>query len=110
MGTEVRGKTLGIIGLGNVGSEVARRARGLEMKLVAHDPFISSDHAANLQVKLVSLEELLRESDFITLHTPLVPSTKGLIGTRELALVKPQARIINTARGGLIDEKARAGR
>ncbi len=108
IGTEVRGKTLGIIGLGNVGSEVARRARGLEMKLVAHDPFISSDHAANLQVKLVSLEELLRESDFITLHTPLVPSTRGLIGTRELALVKPQARIINTARGELIDEKALA--
>lgn len=108
MGTEVRGKTLGIIGLGNVGSEVARRARGLEMKLVAHDPFISSDHAANLQVKLVSLEELLRESDFITLHTPLVPSTKGLIGAKELALVKPQARIINTARGELIDEKALA--
>ncbi|GAI25650.1 unnamed protein product, partial [marine sediment metagenome] len=106
MGTEVRDKTLGIIGLGNVGSEVARRARGLQMKLVAHDPFISVDHARNLQVELVSLKQLLKESDFITLHLPLTPSTKGLIGAKELALVKPTVRIINTARGGLIDEKA----
>ncbi len=108
MGTEVRGKTLGIIGLGNVGSEVARRARGLEMKLIAHDPFISIDHAHNLQVELVSLEQLIKESDFITLHIPLTPSTKGLIGTKRLALVKPTVRIINCARGGLIDEKALA--
>jgi len=106
IGTEVRNKTLGIIGLGNVGSEVARRARGLEMKLIAHDPFISVDHASKLQVKLVSLEQLLKESDFITLHLPLVPSTKGLIGTKALALVKPTTRIINCSRGGLIDEKA----
>jgi D-3-phosphoglycerate dehydrogenase len=108
MGTEVRDKTLGIIGLGNVGSEVAKRARGLQMKLIAHDPFISVDHARNLQVELVPLKQLLKESDFITLHIPLTPSTKGLIGAKELALVKPTARIINTARGGLIDEKALA--
>jgi len=108
MGTEVKGKTLGIIGLGNVGSEVARRARGLEMKLIAYDPFISTDHARNLQVELVSLEQLLKESDFITLHIPLTPSTKGLIGTKELALVKPTVRIINCARGGMIDEEALA--
>ena len=108
MGTEVRNKTLGIIGLGKVGSEVARRAHGLEMKLIAYDPFISVDHARNLQVKLVPLEQLLKEADFISLHTPLTPSTKGLIGAKELALVKPTARIINTARGGLIDEKALA--
>jgi len=108
LGTEVRNKTLGIIGLGNIGSEVARRAKGLEMKLIAYDPFISVDHARNLQVKLVSLEQLLKESDFITLHIPLTPSTKGLIGAKELALVKPIVRIINTARGGLIDEKALA--
>ena len=106
MGTEVRNKTLGIIGLGNVGSEVARRARGLEMKLLAHDPFISVDHARNLHVETVSLEQLLKESDFITLHLPLTAQTKGLIGAKELAMVKPAARIINTARGGLIDEKA----
>lgn len=106
MGTEVRNKTLGIIGLGNVGSEVARRARGLEMKLIAYDPFISVDHARNLQVKLAPLEQLLKEADFITLHVKLTSSTKGLIGAKELALVKPTARIINTARGGLIDEEA----
>jgi len=105
MGTEVRGKTLGIIGLGNVGSEVARRARGLEMKLIAYDPFISVDHARNLQVELVPLKELLKESDFITLHIPLTASTKKLIGAKELAQVKPTVRIINTARGGLIDEE-----
>ena len=106
IGTEVKGKTLGIIGLGNVGSEVARRARGLEMKLIAHDPFISVDHAHNLQVELVPMEQLLKESDFITLHIPLTSSTKKLIGAKEIALVKPTMRIINCARGGLIDETA----
>ncbi len=106
MGTEVRDKALGIIGLGNVGSEVARRARGLQMKLTAHDPFISVEHANKLHVELVSIEQLFKQSDFITLHIPLTPSTKRLIGAKELALVKPTVRIINTARGGLIDEKA----
>ena len=108
MGTEVRNKTLGIIGLGNVGSEVARRAQGLQMKLIAYDPFISVDHARNLQVELTSLKQLLKESDFITLHIPRTESTKGLIGAKELALVKPTVRIINCARGGLVDEKALA--
>jgi D-3-phosphoglycerate dehydrogenase len=108
MGTEVRNKTLGIIGLGNVGSAVARRAQGLEMKLIAHDPFISAEHARNLQVELVSLKQLLKEADIITLHTPLTSQTKKLIGAKELALVKPTVRIINTARGGLIDEEALA--
>jgi D-3-phosphoglycerate dehydrogenase len=108
MGTEVRDKTLGIIGLGNVGSEVARRARGLQMKLIGHDPFISVDHARNLQVELVPLKQLLKEADFITLHIPLTKSTKELIGAKELALVKPTVRIINTSRGGLINEEALA--
>ncbi|MFC2013706.1 phosphoglycerate dehydrogenase [Chloroflexota bacterium] len=108
MGIEVRGKTLGIIGLGNVGSEVAKRAQGLEMKIIAYDPFISADHARNLQVELATLEQLLKESDFITFHIPLTSSTKKLIGAKELALVKPTARIINCARGGLIDETALA--
>jgi D-3-phosphoglycerate dehydrogenase len=106
MGIEVRNKTLGIIGLGNVGSEVARRARGLDMKVIGYDPFVSVDYARNLQVELVPLERLLKESDFVSLHIPLTESTNGLIGTKELALVKPAARIINTARGGLIDEEA----
>jgi len=108
MGTEVRNKTLGLIGLGKVGAEVARRALGLEMKLIAYDPFVSVDHARNLQVELVPLKQLLKEADFITVHTPLTAQTKGLIGTKELALVKPTVRIINTARGGIIDEEALA--
>ncbi len=106
MGTEVKGKTLGIIGLGNVGSEVARRAHGLEMKLIGYDPFISPERAGNFQVELVTLERLFREADFITLHIPLIESTRGLIGAKELATMKPAVRIINTARGGLIDEEA----
>ncbi len=106
MGVEVRNKTLGIIGLGNVGTEVARRARGLQMRTIAYDPFISPDYARNLRVELVSLEELLQEADFITLHLPLTAGTKGLIGAKNLALVKPTVRIINCARGGLIDEAA----
>jgi len=108
MGIEVRGKTLGIIGLGKVGSEVAKRARALEMKLIAYDPYITADYARNRQVELVPLEQLLKESDFITLHLTLTPETKGLIGAKELALVKPTVRIINCARGGLIDEQALA--
>ena len=106
MGTELRDKTLGIIGLGNVGSEVARRARGLEMKLIGNDPFVSADYASNLQVELVDLKRLLREADFITLHIPATAQTRGIIGAKELAMVKPTARIINCARGGLIDEEA----
>jgi D-3-phosphoglycerate dehydrogenase len=106
MGTEVRDKTLGIIGLGNVGSEVARRALVLEMRIIGNDPFISVDYARNLQVELVPVKQLFKESDFITLHIPLAKSTRGLIGAKELALVKPTVRIINTARGGLIDEEA----
>ncbi len=104
MGTEVRGKTLGVLGLGNVGSEVARRAHGLEMRVIGSDPFISTDRAGTLQVGLVPLKQLLQESDFITLHMPLTSKTKGMIGTKEIALLKPTVRIINCARGGLIDE------
>jgi D-3-phosphoglycerate dehydrogenase len=106
MGTELRGKTLGIIGLGNVGSEVAKRAQGFGMKLLGTDPLVSVEHAKTLQVELVELQQLLRESDFITLHLPLTAQTRGLIGVKELALVKPSVRIINCARGGLIDEAA----
>ena len=106
IGTEVRNKTLGIIGLGNIGSEVAKRARGLEMKVIAYDPFISVDHAQKLQVEIVPLKQLLQESDFISLHVPLTTTTKGIIGAKEISLLKPTARLINTARGGLIDEVA----
>jgi len=106
MGIEIRGKALGIVGLGNVGTEVARRARGLEMRLIGYDPFVSVEHAAKLQVEVVSFEQLLKESDFITLHVPLTQSTRGLIGTKALTQVKSTVRIINSARGGLIDEQA----
>jgi D-3-phosphoglycerate dehydrogenase len=105
MGTELRGKVLGVIGLGNVGSEVARRARAFEMRVIGCDPFVSEDMAASLQVELVPMERLLKESDFITLHLPLTPRTKGYIGPKELAMVKPTVRILNCARGGLIDEE-----
>jgi len=106
MGIEVRGKTIGLIGLGNVGSEVAKRARGLEMKVLAFDPFISKERAANLQVEIVTLEEVLRNSDFISLHVPLTEQTRGMINEQALSMVKPTARLINTARGDLINEEA----
>ena len=106
VGTEIRNKTLGIIGLGNVGSEVAKRVQSFEMRVIAHDPFVSKDYARNLKVDLVSLDQLLKEADFITLHVPLTAATKKLIGSKELAKLKPTARIINCARGGLIDEEA----
>lgn len=106
IGVEVGNKKLGIIGLGNVGSEVARRVKGLRMKVIGYDPFVSSDYANNLGVELVSLEDLLKQSDFITLHVPLTKGAKGIIGAKELSLVKPTVRFINCARGGLIDEEA----
>ncbi len=106
MGTELRNKILGIVGLGNIGSEVARRAKGMEMRLIAYDPFASVEYAGNLGVTLVELPHLLREADFITVHTPLNDKTRGLIGAKQLAMVKPSARIINCARGGIIDEEA----
>ncbi len=106
IGTELRNKTLGIIGLGRVGSEVARMAKALEMKIIACDPFVSKEQADHLGLELVSREELLRRSDFITIHVPLTTATKGLIGDQALSLVKPTVRFINTARGGIIDEEA----
>jgi D-3-phosphoglycerate dehydrogenase len=106
MGTEVRGKTLGIVGLGNVGSEVARRAQGLEMKLIGYDPFVTAERAKKMSVDIKTLEEIWKESDFITLHVPLIEATKNMIGAKQLAMMKANARIINAARGGLIDEEA----
>ncbi|HLE80914.1 MAG TPA: phosphoglycerate dehydrogenase, partial [Dehalococcoidia bacterium] len=106
MGTEVRHKTLGVIGLGKIGTEVVRRAQGLEMRTLAFDPFASEELAHHLGVELAPMEELLRRSDFITVHTPLTEATKSLIGARELAVMKPTACIINCARGGIVDEEA----
>jgi D-3-phosphoglycerate dehydrogenase len=106
IGVEIRGKTLGIIGLGNVGSEVAKRAHGLEMEVIAFDPVVSEERAELFNVQLVALDDLLERADFITVHVPLVDTTRGLIGARELAMMKPTARLINAARGGVIDEAA----
>ena len=106
MGIEVRNKTLGIIGLGRVGSEVARRAQSFSMHLIAHDPFVSPDFARLLGLELVPLDKLLARSDFVTLHTALTEGTRHLIGDEELATMKPGSRIINVARGELIDEDA----
>jgi D-3-phosphoglycerate dehydrogenase len=106
IGSEIRGKTAGLIGLGQVGSTVARRLRAMEMRVLAFDPFVPAERAEMLDVELVDLPHLLRLSDYVSLHCALTPETKHLIGRDELALMKPGSRLINTARGGLVDESA----
>ncbi|MGE3178339.1 MAG: phosphoglycerate dehydrogenase [Vicinamibacterales bacterium] len=106
LGTEIKGKTLGIAGLGRIGQEVAARARAFGMRIVAHDPFISRDIAASLGVQLLTLDELFATSDFVTLHLPSTPETKHMLNDARFATMKPGIRIINTARGDLIDEAA----
>lgn len=106
LGTELRGKTLGLIGLGQVGGEVARRGRGLEMRVIAHDPYVSPDRAQGIGVELVSLDELLQQSDMISLHVRYTPATRDYLNDELLRKVKPGVRIINTARGELIDDAA----
>ena len=103
-GVELRNKTLGIIGLGRVGSEVATRARAFQMNILAFDPYVSNERARSLGVEAVPLNRLLSESDFISIHTPLTSGTKSLIGESEFQLLKPGVRIVNAARGGLVDE------
>jgi len=106
MGVEVTSKTLGLIGAGNIGSIVADRALGLKMKVVAFDPFLMPERAVELGVEKVELDELLKRADFITLHTPLTDSTRNILSKENLAKTKKGVRIINCARGGLIDEAA----
>ncbi|MFL7793782.1 MAG: phosphoglycerate dehydrogenase [Anaerolineae bacterium] len=106
MGVEVTGKTLGVVGMGRIGQHVARRARGLEMRVVAYDPYVATDLAEQMGVEMCELDELLAQADFVTVHVPKAPSTIGLIGEREMALMKPTARLINCARGGIVDEEA----
>ena len=105
MGVELSGKTLGIIGCGNVGAAVAERALGLRMKVIAYDPFLSPERARALGVEKVPLEALYARADFITLHTPLTDATRNLINVRALAMMKPGVRLINCARGGLVVEE-----
>ncbi len=108
MGVELTGKTLGLIGAGNIGAIVADRARGLRMKVVAYDPFLSEDRAAKLGVTKVDLDELLARADFVTLHVPFTDKTRNILSREAIAKMKPGARIINCARGGLVDEAAAA--
>jgi D-3-phosphoglycerate dehydrogenase / 2-oxoglutarate reductase len=106
MGVELAGKTLGLIGCGNIGSIVADRAHGLKMKVAAYDPFLSPERAIELGVEKAELDELLTRADFITLHTPLTDQTRGILSRDALARTKRGVRIVNCARGGLIDEAA----
>ncbi|MFT7575566.1 MAG: D-3-phosphoglycerate dehydrogenase [Alphaproteobacteria bacterium] len=108
MGVELYGKTLGVIGCGNIGSIVADRGIGLKMKVIAFDPFLSPERAVEIGVEKVDLETLLARAEFITLHTPLTDKTRNVLSREALAQTKPGVRIINCARGGLVDEEALA--
>jgi D-3-phosphoglycerate dehydrogenase / 2-oxoglutarate reductase len=105
-GTELFGKTLGLVGAGRIGGEVARRARAFGMGVIIHDPFLTEERALALQAQRVALDELLRTADVVSIHVPLTESTTGLIGEPELRLMKPGAYLVNAARGGVLDEAA----
>lgn len=107
-GVELHGKTLGVVGLGRIGTLVAQRALSFGMRLVAYDPYVSAERAARLGVELADLDTLLGIADFITIHLPKTPDTAGLIGKEALSKVKPGVRIVNAARGGILDEEALA--
>src|SRR4051812_27549843 len=106
MGVELTGKILGLVGCGNIGSIVAERAKGLKMRVIAYDPYLSLERAADLGVEKVELDELLARADFISLHTPLTNETRNIISAEAIAKMKKGARLINCARGGLVDEAA----
>jgi D-3-phosphoglycerate dehydrogenase / 2-oxoglutarate reductase len=106
MGVELYKKTLGVVGMGRIGSEVIKRAKAMDMDILAYDPYISAERAEKLGVTLTSLEEIYRKADFITMHTPITKATRHMISVDELAIMKDGVRIINCARGGLIDEAA----
>jgi D-3-phosphoglycerate dehydrogenase len=107
-GREITGKTLGVLGLGNIGRIVASRAQGLSMNVIGYDPVLSSERAKEIGVELVSVDELLRRADIITCHTPLTPETKGILGAEAFKKVKKGVLIVNAARGGIVDEAALA--
>ncbi len=108
VGVELEGKTIGIVGLGKVGAQVSRFAKGFSMRVIAYDPLLVRERAEVLGVELVELDRLLAESDFVTLHLPLTEKTRGLIGPAQLARMKSSARIVNCSRGGIVDEAALA--
>ena len=107
-GVELHGKTLGVVGLGRIGALVAQRALAFGMRLCAYDPYVSADRARHMGVELLTLDELVAEADFITIHLPKTPETAGLFGRDLLAKAKPGLRIVNAARGGIVDEEALA--
>src|SRR5512136_2101525 len=106
MGVELNEKTLGIVGLGRIGREIAKRANAMEMRCIAYDPFLTKERAAQMGVELMGLDDVIRQADVITVHTPLTPETTHLINAQKFALMKKGVRVINCARGGIIDEKA----
>ncbi len=106
MGVELNDKVLGIVGFGRIGRELAKRANALDMRCIAYDPFITKERAAQLGVEMMSVEDLFRVADVITVHTPLIKETKHLINAKSIATMKDGVRIINCARGGIVDEKA----
>jgi D-3-phosphoglycerate dehydrogenase len=106
VGVELQGKTLGIVGMGRIGRTVASRARAFGMKIVAFDPFVAPEQARDLEIELIPLEEVFANADFLTIHTPLTPETRNIIGRDAFAAMKKGVRIINCARGGLVDESA----
>lgn len=109
MGSQLSGKTLGVVGLGRIGQEVAKRAQAFQMNLLGFDPFLTAEQASKLGVELCdTVDEMLPLVDYLTVHTPLTPQTKGLIGVEQLSLLKPGSRLINCARGGIYDETALA--
>ena len=108
VGAELRHRTLGIIGLGKIGKALARRAAAFEMRVIAHDPFLTADQATEHSARLVGLPELLTRADVISVHVPLTPKTRGLIGVAQIEAMKPGAVLLNVARGGLVDESALA--
>ncbi|MFD1955772.1 phosphoglycerate dehydrogenase [Paenibacillus thailandensis] len=106
LGVELRNKTLGVLGMGRIGSEVAKRAKAFGMNILGYDPFLTEERAEKLGVKLATVEEIVRNADFMTVHTPLTPETRHMIGRAQFEIMKPGMRIVNCARGGIIDEMA----
>jgi D-3-phosphoglycerate dehydrogenase len=106
VGVELSGKTLGVVGLGRVGGQVAQRALAFGMRVLAYDPYLSAERAEKAGVEVATIEQIVREADFLTVHTPLTPETRHLFGEKEFAAMKPGVRIVNCARGGIFDERA----
>lgn len=106
LGVELRNKVLGVLGMGRIGSEVAKRAKAFGMEIMGYDPFLTEERAEKMGIRLSSVEDIVRNADFMTVHTPLTPETRHMIGKAQFEIMKPGMRIVNCARGGIIDELA----